>query len=46
MKTVQELLGHSTYTLTANTYTYTYILPQYARTAAQNTANLIPRKQP
>jgi integrase len=41
MKTVQELLGHSTYTLTANTYTS--ILPQYARTAAQNTANLIPR---
>jgi integrase len=41
MKTVQELLGHSTYTLTANTYTS--ILPTYARTAAQNTANLIPR---
>jgi integrase len=41
MKTVQELLGHSTYTLTANTYTS--ILPTYARTAAENTANLIPR---
>jgi integrase len=41
MKTVQELLGHSTYTLTANTYTS--VLPAYARTAAENTANLIPR---
>jgi integrase len=41
MKTVQQLLGHSTYTLTANTYTS--VLPAYARTAAENTANLIPR---
>ncbi|EWM15304.1 tyrosine-type recombinase/integrase [Kutzneria sp. 744] len=44
MKTVQELLGHASYTLTANTYTS--VLPDYARTAAEKAANLIPRAAP
>ncbi|MGH3858824.1 tyrosine-type recombinase/integrase [Actinokineospora sp.] len=42
MKTVQELLGHASYALTADTYTST--LPEYARTAAENAANLVPRR--
>lgn len=41
MKTVQELLGHASYHLTANTYTS--VLPEYARNAAEHAAALIPR---
>ncbi len=41
LKIVQEMLGHSTITLTADTYTS--VLPELARAAAENTANLIPR---
>lgn len=44
MKTVQELLGHASYALTANTYTS--VLPAYARTAAENAASLVPRTSP
>jgi len=41
LKIVQEMLGHSTITLTADTYTS--VLPELARTAAQHSATLIPR---
>ena len=41
LKIVQGMLGHSTITLTADTYTS--VLPELARTAAENTAGLIPR---
>ena len=41
LKIVQEMLGHSTITLTADTYTS--VLPELARTAAEHTAHLIPR---
>lgn len=41
MKIVQDMLGHSTITLTADTYTS--VLPDLARTAAEHTADLIPR---
>lgn len=41
LKIVQEMLGHSTITLTADTYTS--VLPELARTAAEHTAGLIPR---
>lgn len=41
MKIVQEMLGHSSITLTADTYTS--VLPEIARAAAENTASLIPR---
>lgn len=43
MKTGQELLGHASYRLTANTYTS--ILPEYARSAAENAASLSPADQ-
>jgi hypothetical protein len=38
-KLVQELLGHSTITLTGNTYTT--VLPEVAREAAEGVAHLI-----
>ena len=41
MKIVQEMLGHSTITLTADTYTS--VLPDIARAAAEATAAVIPR---
>ncbi|WP_157473753.1 site-specific integrase [Frankia sp. EAN1pec] len=41
LKAVQELLGHSTIMLTADTYTQ--ILPDLAAEIARNTARLIPR---
>lgn len=41
LKIVQEMLGHSTITLTADTYTS--VLPDIARTAAEATAAAIPR---
>ncbi len=41
LKIVQEMLGHSTITLTADTYTS--VLPDLARTAAEATAAVIPR---
>ncbi|WP_232793974.1 MULTISPECIES: tyrosine-type recombinase/integrase [Pseudofrankia] len=41
LKTVQELLGHSTITITADTYTH--VLPELARDLAENVARLIPR---
>jgi len=37
MKTVQKWLGHSTYTLTANTYTHIYIQVEYDEVAKINT---------
>jgi integrase len=39
LKVVQDQLGHSTITLTADTYTS--VLPETARTAADNTAALL-----
>ena len=39
LKIVQDQLGHSTITLTADTYTS--VLPETARTAADNTAALL-----
>ncbi|WP_007512263.1 site-specific integrase [Pseudofrankia saprophytica] len=41
LKTVQELLGHSSITITADTYTH--VLPELAREIAENVARLIPR---
>lgn len=41
MKVVQEMLGHSSITITADTYTS--VLPQVARAAAQAAADLVPR---
>ena len=41
LKIVQEMLGHSTITLTADTYTS--VLPEIARAAAEATAAVIPR---
>jgi site-specific recombinase XerD len=39
LKVVQDQLGHSTVVLTADTYTS--VLPETARTAAENTAALV-----
>jgi integrase len=44
MKVVQEMLGHSSITITADTYTS--VLPQVARAAAQAAADLVPRRSP
>jgi len=45
LKVVQDQLGHSTITLTADTYTS--VLPETARTAAERTAALLfPARQP
>lgn len=41
-KVVQELLGHSSYSLTADTYTS--VLPELAMEAAEATARLVPRR--
>lgn len=41
MKTVQTLLRHSTYTMTANTYTH--VLPDLAHQTAEATAAIVPR---
>jgi integrase len=43
MKVVQEMLGHSSITITADTYTS--VLPEIARAAAQAAADLIPRER-
>jgi integrase len=43
MKVVQETLGHSSLTLTSDTYTS--VLPQVALAAAEATARLIPRQR-
>lgn len=43
MKTVQEMLGHSTIALTADTYTS--VLPEVAREAAERIAAIVPRKE-
>jgi integrase len=42
MKTVQEMLRHSTITLTADTYTS--VLPDLAKQAAEKTAAIVPRR--
>ncbi|MEW2145527.1 hypothetical protein AB0869_22200 [Micromonospora vinacea] len=42
MKVVQAMLGHSTYALTADTYTA--VLPELASEAAEATARLISRR--
>jgi integrase len=44
MKVVQEMLGHSSITITADTYTS--VLPQVPRAAAQAAAYLVPRRSP
>ncbi|MBL7486513.1 site-specific integrase [Frankia sp. AgB1.9] len=44
LKAVQELLGHSSITITADTYTH--VLPELAREIAENVARLIPRNKP
>jgi hypothetical protein len=44
MKVVQEMLGHSSITITSDTYTS--VLPQVARAAAQAAADLVPRRHP
>ena len=42
LKVVQEMLGHSSITITADTYTS--VLPEVARNAAQAAADLVPRR--
>jgi integrase len=42
LKVIQATLGHSTFALTADTYTS--VLPQLARAAAEATAAVIPRR--
>ena len=44
LKTVSEMLGHSTITITADTYAS--VLPEVARRAAEAAARLVPRGQP
>ena len=44
MKVVQEMLGHSSITITADTYTS--VLPQVARAAAQAAAPTVYRRRP
>lgn len=41
MKAVQDMLGHSSITITSDTYTS--VLPQVARSAAEATADMVPR---
>ena len=41
MKVVQDILGHSSITITSDTYTS--VLPQVARSAAEATAGMMPR---
>jgi integrase len=43
LKTVSEMLGHSTITITADTYAS--VLPEVARRAAESAARLVPRGQ-
>ncbi len=43
LKAVQELLGHATITLTADTYTH--LLPELASDIAENVVRLIPRRR-
>jgi integrase len=42
LKVVQEMLGHSSITITADTYTS--VLPQVAHAAAESAAALVPRR--
>jgi len=42
MKTVQAMLRHSSITITADTYTS--VLPELARGAAEKTAAIVPRR--
>lgn len=42
MKAIQALLGHASFELTANTYTS--LMPQFAKEAADATVNLVPRQ--
>ncbi len=43
LKTVSEMLGHSSITITADTYAS--VLPEVARRAAEGAARLVPRRQ-
>ena len=43
MKVVQEMLGHSSISLTSDTYTS--VLPELAREAAEAAARLVPRQR-
>jgi integrase len=44
MKAIQTLLGHSSYSLTADTYTS--VLPQFEEAQAEAPLALVPRKSP
>ncbi len=44
LKVVQELLGHSTIAVTADTYAH--VLPELARDTAEAAASIVPRNQP
>ena len=44
LKVVSEMLGHSSISITADTYTS--VLPEVAREAAEAAARLVPRKTP
>ncbi|MGW0288321.1 tyrosine-type recombinase/integrase, partial [Streptomyces sp. NPDC003236] len=44
MKSIQVLLGHSSYSLTADTYTS--VLPQFEEAQAEAPLALVPRKAP
>lgn len=43
MKVVQEILGHSSYSVTMNLYTS--VLPQLSKGAAKATVDLVPRRR-
>ncbi len=44
MKAIQALLGHSSYSLTADTYTS--LMPQFEQAAADAALHLVPRRNP
>ena len=44
LKVVQDLLGHSSITITADTYAH--VLPELARETAEATARIVPRARP
>lgn len=44
LKVVSEMLGHSTIAITADTYTS--VLPEVAREAAEAAVRLVPRRTP
>jgi integrase len=44
LKVIQQMLGHSSIVTTADTYTYTSVLPKTAHRAVQATADMVRNK--